>query len=168
MIWYILLAVFFIGGLIVKRHELFKGRDRGEEWFIFLFQTFCVAFFGFLIGAFISTWFFLAPGPATAYPLVAVDDGSKVQGASFLFSGYVDQSQVYNYYERTGPNGYLRGWQYAQGTPVIEDAPAGTANLTQYYLVPNKWLGFTYLTHLRNEFHVPAGSVVKEVSLDNK
>ena len=168
MIWYIILAVFAVTYVWRNRDDLFRGYDKGEEWFLATVAIGGMALLLFAVGAFVSTWFFLTPGPATAYPLVALDDGSKVQGASFLFSGYVDESQVYNYYERTGPDTYQRGWQYASGVPIIEDYPEGQAALSQYYLVPNKWLGFTYLTHLRNEFHVPVGSVVRNVELDNK
>ena len=102
------------------------------------------------------------------YRLAAVSDGSSVQGSAFLFAGYIEQAQVFNYYQQVGDKTYKRDWQRAIDSVVVEDQSNGNAFLRKIEIVPNKWYGFTWDTKTVYEFHVPPGSVQQEITLDNK
>lgn len=166
MIWWLLIAL-TIG---ITAYNL-RGEWLDDKFFYF-FGIFIAALFATVVfvplGFLVSAYGPLHYEDGGTYELVAVNDGTKISGGAFLFSGYIDQSQVYNFYEKTGPNTYQRGWQYAAHSTIVEDQPKGKANLHQYFLVPNKWIAFEWATHLRNEFHVPPGSVVQEVTFDNQ
>jgi hypothetical protein len=132
-----------------------------------LTALFLTAILTFVTGSLISAWGPLHREEIGTFGLVAVNDGSKTSGSFFLFSGYIDEAQVYNFYEKLDDGGYKRGWQYANYSTIYQDAEPGTANLEQYHLVPNKWIGFTWQAHLRNNFHVPAGTIKEDLALDN-
>jgi hypothetical protein len=121
----------------------------------------------FIAGSLLSTWGPLHVEDAGTYSLISVGDTSKREGSYFLFSGYTDENQIFSYYTKESDGSYSRGWQYAAHSKIWQDQQPGKATLHQYYLMPNKVLGFEWLPHLRNEFHVPAGTIKENITLDN-
>lgn len=101
--------------------------------------------------------------------LKAIGDSSTTSGSFFLGSGYVDNTQVFNYYcvDDNNSNMYYRQYQDADQSVIIEDN--GTPRLDQYQDIPSKWWSVAFMRgSMRNEFHVPAGTVKDGFKLDNQ
>jgi hypothetical protein len=106
-------------------------------------------------------------------PLKALATSSKISGSFFLGSGYVEGKRTLNYITADGDRNYIRQ-QDASASVVIEDITTGQPHmlaLEQCYdsgwIMPWKMCkdineGVAY------EFHVPAGSVLSDYTVDNK
>jgi len=101
-------------------------------------------------------------------PLVLVADGTSVEGRIALFSGFIDTSEVFRYYIKDSNGGMTLHSQKANKSTIYEDSAKPymkTICLEKkdaWYILNNP----DGLYNCRYEFHVPEGSVSREIVLD--
>jgi len=100
------------------------------------------------------------------YHLRALATSQSVQGEFFLGSGSVNGERTLNYIKR------VKGWSevdsaVAKASRVFEDSTSPT--VTEYfYYYDNGWvLPWKILTGYSWDFHVPAGSILEDTTIDN-
>jgi hypothetical protein len=105
-------------------------------------------------------------------PLKALATGSKVTGRFYLGSGSIEGKRTVNYITADGDRNYIRQ-QDASASVVIEDITTGQPHmiaLQKCYESP--WIMPWKMCKDINEgiafeFHVPAGSVLSDYTVDN-
>lgn len=101
-------------------------------------------------------------------PLVLVADGTSVEGRIALFSGFIDTSEVFRYYVKDANGGMTLHSQKADRSVIYEDS--GKPYMKTICLEKkDAWYILNDpdgLYDCRYEFHVPEGSVSREIVLD--
>lgn len=108
-------------------------------------------------------------------PLKALAASQSVEGHFFLGSGSVNGKRTINYITADGNRNYLQEADASRST-VIEDTPvAAGPHLTAFnQCMNNPWIAPWQMCRPLNadersmEFHIPAGSVLSDYTVDNK
>ena len=97
------------------------------------------------------------------FEIAALNDGSTVDGRFGIFSGFIETSPVYYVYVPT-EQGFERKLLDGPNIQIIEDSetPYYVQECYQYKLSDKCTLDDV------TEIHVPPGTVIKDVSLDNE
>jgi hypothetical protein len=146
-------------------HEKYYERD----WAEVIFYYFMAPFMGGLLGMVVALFVGIA---APHHPqvdrqdLVALRDGTSVQGSFFLGSGQIDQQPVFYYYRKEG-TGFKFDHQDADASTVFEDSQQPYMLIRTSVCNDRSWV-WTACTKgsPSYEFHVPAGSVLRQVNLN--
>jgi len=187
MIWiYLALAATFIA-LLLGFYMAFKDRKKvnsyTEDKFIWQFAfvlALIVAVVGGVIAAIangisyqvIKGYEAKAHALPGQYSVVALADTTRTSGRTALTFGRIDEKPVYYYYGNNGKGGVSRYWTNANDTSIVQDTKPGEAYLLKYETSPKNPF-WSLITPGGNnarywEFHVPAGSVNEDITLDNQ
>jgi hypothetical protein len=113
----------------------------------------------------------LKPTIASTAPLKALATSKSVSGTFFLGSGSINGKRTINYITADGNRNYVREAD-ASTAVVIEDSPTSPSIVELKECADNPWvMPWTFcrgIEGVKTEFHVPAGSVLSDYTVDNK
>lgn len=165
------LAIGLVGAIIGGLVNYFDWDSRDPvDFFVGMIPG---AFFGAIVGLFVVLGLsFTGSYDITEerrYDLVAAKDGAETEGGFFLFAGYIDESLVYRFYYRQGDGGIKGGELDADYAVIYEDG--GNEYVIKAKGKSARWYRFGGAPNLngyyaRHEFHVPEGSVDRQVEFD--
>ena len=171
MIWFLLLAIIFVG------LNIFWWNDtrRLEDW---SFEVFLPTFAITLFLSFPLIWISIATMEqptkfhTTKHEIVSMQDGNRTSGGGGFLIYMMRTDDTYSYYERHG-KAFKLNTTYASDVLVYQDAKLNDA----YVLTrcPDRsdqgwtWYDYRFIKgDCTKEFHVPPGSIVEDFTLDGK
>jgi hypothetical protein len=111
--------------------------------------------------------------------IVAINNGSESNGGYFLFSGYLNQSQVYYYFKQTDNDGFIQDSIPAKNAVIYQDTIDNgyiTITTNRKFVDPdyaNKykhWVIYLkeYISYVPQEIeiHVPPNTILQEFKID--
>lgn len=168
MIW---ITIGGLGGLYIGYK--FIEPDGLMSWFMTLFIGAMLSILGIglgcWLGALIGSAVHQEFGVVNQSQLIALADGSQLNGHFFLGSGSMNEEMVYFYYRKEG-NGFKADKRNAsravifadeETSPYVRDYQAKFSNIFWY------WVAIP-LKEKPSEFHIPKGSILQNYTLDLK
>lgn len=161
---------------LVRRRSYFRNKperwgayyDRYEPSIAGMFGIGCVFAFVSLFAASIIFGNVEPRWVKYELPLVALNDSTQVEGrSSFLGGGYINESWVYVFYYPNDTGGYELGWDYEYESVIYEEDRTDAVRYTFVDESPvlGKWT-FGYNGTTYKEFHVPEGSIARDITFD--
>lgn len=100
-------------------------------------------------------------------PLAALADGNSTGGRFFLGIGNLGRSSYYTYYAGTPKTGYKQYTAYIDRSVIFEDATNETAYVKEIKDEDDPRFWYIYKgARAKYEFHIPAGSILRNYQLD--
>lgn len=165
MIFWTLVTLAAATIVTVYIHEGVKWRD----WVDAACSAIAAAIIAAVVLGILSLLSLLLPGrelTSETHELRALSSSSTAQGSFFLGTGYVDGERTLNYIAQE--EGWARlGEASADSARVFEDS--STPTVTEYtYLSSNGWaVPWTFAVGRAWDFHVPAGSILENYTINN-
>ena len=163
MIFYILLVLVILGGLVAILHGFFS--EYGDIALGFFVGVIFIWGFGGLVvtaGTYAIDKYSDTVKRDTTTSLAALGNSSSISGSFFLGSGYVKDNLTYTYLIEDSNGGIHLKQLDASNAVVYQDAEVGKATLVTHQGGGDLWWLFPEKTTFHNisyEFHVPKGSV---------
>ena len=102
------------------------------------------------------------------HDLVAIKDGSGINGSFFLGCGTIEDRNYYYYYEKSNDNGYKQQKILVDKVVLYEDATDSTAYIEFQHKISKtpykKWS--VNCGCIQTKIHVPKGTIIKQFKLD--
>ena len=143
---------------------------------IFYFEDFFGGFAGALIGLIVYGIVGLFIGctlptveHVNSQNIVALNDSSKIEGAKYLFSGYVDEDLVYRYIVETDKGRHIEECKSDDGYLKEGDSDSPYIEIHTYKFKHDWYYWFAINVESAENysiFYVPSGTVTNEYNVD--